>query len=109
MDNHTMVVVSSDGSDLEPEEATSLVTYAGERFDIIVQMDQPEDNYWIRYRGLMDCDERFTSALQLAVLHYEGADGGLPDGEPTYENSVPEGLVNKSIGMLVNYQTLSVV
>lgn len=89
-----MVVVSSDGSDLEPEEADSLVTYAGERFDVIVQMDQDVDNYWIRFRGLMDCDERFTSAFQMAVLHYHGAVVGMPDGEPSYDNSIREGLVS---------------
>lgn len=93
IDNHTLVVVSSDGSDLEPEEADSLVTYAGERFDVIVQMDQDIDNYWIRFRGLMDCDERFTSAFQTAVLHYNGAAVGMPDGEPSYDNSSREGLV----------------
>lgn len=37
--------------------ATSLVTYAGERYDFILEANNEIDNYWIRYRGLMDCDE----------------------------------------------------
>jgi len=98
IDNHTLVVVSSDGSDLEPQETMSLVTYAGERYDIIVEMDQQIGNYWIRYRGLLDCDERFTSAFQTAILHYQGADHDLTALErPTYENtasSTAEGLVS---------------
>lgn len=38
--------------------ATSLVTYAGERYDFILEANNEIDNYWIRFRGLMDCDER---------------------------------------------------
>lgn len=37
--------------------ATSLVTYAGERYDFILEANNQIDNYWIKYRGLMDCDE----------------------------------------------------
>lgn len=36
------------------------------------------ENYWMRFTGLMDCDERFTKAHQVAVLHYTGA----PQQEP---------------------------
>ena len=61
--------------------AESLVSYAGERFDFVINMDQSVDNYWIRFRGLMDCDERFTSAYQVAKLRYEGA----PDEDPITE------------------------
>lgn len=43
--------------------ATSLVTYAGERYDFLLKADSEIDNYWIRFRGLMDCDERY-------YLHY---------------------------------------
>ncbi|KAK2575713.1 hypothetical protein KPH14_012102 [Odynerus spinipes] len=84
VDNHTIYVVSSDGRDIEPVEAESLVSYAGERFDFIVNMDQEVDNYWIRFRGLMDCDERFLSAHQVAVLRYEGAQNVDPAGNVSY-------------------------
>lgn len=113
VDNHTLYVVSSDGRDIEPTQGTisplrstissqnhlskvsffythyitiaaeSLVSYAGERFDFIIEMDQPVDNYWMRFRGLMDCDERFLSAYQIAILRYEGA----PEEEPSVEVS----------------------
>lgn len=73
IDNHTILAISTDGSDIEPKEVTFLVTYAGERWDFIVEANQAVGNYFIRARGLMDCDERFTSSFQLAVLHYQGA------------------------------------
>lgn len=64
--------------------AESLVSYAGERFDFIIEMNQPVDNYWMRFRGLMDCDERFLSAYQIAILKYEGALEEEPTVEVTY-------------------------
>jgi len=68
------------------------VNYAGERFDFIVEMNQPIDNYWIRFRGLMDCDERFLSAHQVALLRYEGAPEEEPAAEVTYDH-IRDGLV----------------
>lgn len=65
--------------------AESLVSYAGERFDFIVEMNQEIDNYWIRFRGLMDCDERFLSAHQVGILRYEGAEIMDPLGTVSYE------------------------
>lgn len=85
IDHHNITVIASDGWYFEPVEVSSLVAYAGERFDFIVNADQPIDNYWLRVRGLMDCDERFTRAHQAAVLRYDGADEIYPVGSPVYE------------------------
>ncbi|EEZ98364.1 laccase 1 isoform X1 [Tribolium castaneum] len=91
IDNHTLSVISTDGSDFNATEVDSLVTYAGERFDFIVTADQPQDVYWMHFRGLMDCDERFTRAYQVAVLEYKGTQTNYPSYEPTYDNSRREG------------------
>ncbi|RLU22355.1 hypothetical protein DMN91_004633 [Ooceraea biroi] len=85
VDNHTLLVISSDGRDIEPVQAESLVSYAGERFDFVIEANQPVDNYWMRFRGLMDCDERFLSAHQVAILRYEGAPEEEPTAEVTYK------------------------
>ncbi|XP_013168843.1 PREDICTED: laccase-4-like [Papilio xuthus] len=92
VDDHNITVIASDGYDLEPITATSLVTYAGERYDFVLDANQDVANYWIRFRGLMDCDERFTKAKQVAVLHYEGASDVEPEGDPTWEELHNEGL-----------------
>ncbi|XP_028030657.1 L-ascorbate oxidase-like isoform X2 [Bombyx mandarina] len=92
VDGHNITVISSDGYDLEPIVATSLVTYAGERYDFILDANNEIDNYWIRFRGLMDCDEVFTKAKQVGVLHYEGAMEVEPAGDPTWEELHNEGL-----------------
>lgn len=78
IDNHTMTVIASDGSDFVPVLVDSFVSYAGERFDFILNANQEVGNYWIRIKGLMDCDERFTSAHQTAILRYSEA----PEEEP---------------------------
>jgi len=48
----------------------------------------------MRFKGLMDCDERFTKAFEVAILHYDGADDNEPEGIPTYDNSLYSGIVN---------------
>ncbi|XP_058055830.1 uncharacterized protein LOC131207238 [Anopheles bellator] len=74
IENHHITVIASDGFGIQPvEDLGSFVSYAGERFDFVVKANQPIGNYLIRFRGLMDCDERFTSAYQFAVLRYRGA------------------------------------
>lgn len=85
VDEHNLTVIASDGFDLEPLQVSSLVLYAGERFDFILYANQKIKNYWIRYRGLMDCDERFTSAHQVAILRYKGATLEEPAEQPTYD------------------------
>lgn len=86
IDNHTILVIASDGHYIEPVMVDSLVSYAGERFDFILQADQPVGNYWIRAKGLIDCNEKFTKAHQAAILHYNGAkEDELPEGVLTYK------------------------
>ncbi|RZF45560.1 hypothetical protein LSTR_LSTR016803, partial [Laodelphax striatellus] len=79
IENHTMTILSSDGGDIQPIEAATLVSYAGERWDFVLNANATVGNYWIRFKGLMDCDERFTKAHQVAILRYHGA----PEEDPT--------------------------
>lgn len=68
VDNHTITAIASDGNSLEPKETTFLVTYAGERWDFVINANQEVGNYFIRARGLMDCDERFTSSVSFSFI-----------------------------------------
>lgn len=45
----------------------------------------------------MDCDERFTSAHQEAIIEYDDVDGEFPSGpEPDYLQANRTGLVERS-------------
>lgn len=48
----------------------------------------------MRFKGLMDCDERFTKAFEVSILHYDGANDEEPEGTPTYDNTLHSGIVN---------------
>ncbi|XP_065091239.1 uncharacterized protein LOC135712206 [Ochlerotatus camptorhynchus] len=109
VEGHNLTVISSDSFDINPvEDLASFVSYAGERFDFILRANQPVGNYLMRFRGLMDCDERFTSAYQVAVLRYRGAPEVEYDAWPSYDFPL-EGMqlnsLNKGTG---NVETLSI-
>lgn len=85
IDNHTLLVIASDGHYFEPVMVDTLVTYAGERFDFVVNADQPIGNYWIRFKGLVDCNEKWEKAHQGAIFRYNGAAEQNPVAELTYD------------------------
>ncbi|XP_059481594.1 uncharacterized protein LOC132200266 [Neocloeon triangulifer] len=74
VDNHTLAIIASDGFSLQPTSVDSLVSYAGERFDFVLEANQTVGRFWMRIRGLMDCDERFQSVHQVAIISYQGSD-----------------------------------
>uniref|UniRef100_A0A182P7D7 Multicopper oxidase n=1 Tax=Anopheles epiroticus TaxID=199890 RepID=A0A182P7D7_9DIPT len=91
IESHNLTVIASDGFGIQPlEDLGSFVSYAGERFDFVVKANQPIGNYLMRFRGLMDCDERFTSAYQFAVLRYRGAPEDTEyESWPPYDYEAP--------------------
>ncbi|XP_070174008.1 uncharacterized protein [Littorina saxatilis] len=85
VDNHTLMVIASDGSNFDPIVVDSFNIFAGERYDFVLithNFSQPI-NHWIRVRGLADCSNK--KAHQVAVLRYEGAPPGLPGLDTSYE------------------------
>ncbi|KAL5234168.1 hypothetical protein ACI65C_001578 [Semiaphis heraclei] len=104
IDNHTVTMIATDGYNIQPVVVDSFVSYAGERWDFVVEATANVGNYWMRFRGLMDCDERFTKAFEVAILHYDGADDGEPEGTPTYDNTLHSGIqlnaLNKGSGLM---------
>lgn len=47
------------------------MVYAGERFDFVLNANQSDGLYWMKFRGLMDCaDEK---VFQVAVLEYSNS------------------------------------
>ena len=49
-------MIASDGSPFDKTEVESFNIFAGERYDFVVNATNPVGNYWIRVRGLADCE-----------------------------------------------------
>ncbi|XP_050335356.1 LOW QUALITY PROTEIN: uncharacterized protein LOC126762561 [Bactrocera neohumeralis] len=71
IDNHELIVIASDGNDIEPVKVSKITLHGGERFDFVLHANQAVENYWIRVKGYNFC--KINRLHQEAVLHYEGA------------------------------------
>ncbi|KAJ8311568.1 hypothetical protein KUTeg_010923 [Tegillarca granosa] len=68
-DNHNLTIISSDGYNIDPVIAESLIVQAGERYDVLVHADQPTGNYWIRARTIeRGYDHKYTECVWFAEL-----------------------------------------
>lgn len=64
IDNHTLIVIQSDGEDLQPIEVESILLTSGERYDFVLKANQPLGNYWLRVQGKdSDCKGLYQAAL----------------------------------------------
>ncbi|EIN05424.1 laccase [Punctularia strigosozonata HHB-11173 SS5] len=78
IDQHNFTIIEVDGVNHEKLTVDSLVIFAGQRYSIILNADQPVDNYWIR----ADPNNGNTGTdlgLNSAILRYVGAN----ETEPT--------------------------
>jgi len=48
IDNHNLTVIASDGYDIQPMVVESFIINPGERYDFLLEADQPFNNYWLR-------------------------------------------------------------
>lgn len=80
VEDHLLTVIASDGNPLVPVNASSVVVYAGERWDVVLQAEHGKSGlFWISFMGGVDCE--VTAAHQFALLEYE--DVGFVGGQDT--------------------------
>ncbi|XP_050712599.1 uncharacterized protein LOC126996265 [Eriocheir sinensis] len=91
VDGHRLTIIATDGSPIKPFATDSFVIYAAERFDVVIEANQTVDNYWIRFNGLIDCQQ--LQCVQGAVLRYYGAPDQDPTAPLTYTADYPSGVV----------------
>ena len=84
IDEHNMTVIAADGVNIEPFEVQTLTVYVAQRYDILVTMNQPPANYWIRANTLnhQDSDDQQI----LAILHYTDPSVPVPTNDNTGSN-----------------------
>lgn len=79
IDNHSFQVISTDFVPIEPYHATTLNIAIGQRYSIIVDMDQAVDNYWMRTWPISACSSNNSIIDErTGILRYKGAPTTLP-------------------------------
>ena len=58
-----------------------LLVFSGERYDFVLNANQPVGNYWVYAVGLWDC--RKSGLIVNAILRYNGAPDEDPEGDPS--------------------------
>ncbi|KAH7922075.1 laccase [Leucogyrophana mollusca] len=71
IDDHNFTIVEADGEPTEPLVVDSIQILAGQRYSIILEANQPADNYWVRAKG--NYDFSFDNGQNSAILRYAGA------------------------------------
>jgi hypothetical protein len=97
IDGHKMTVQAADFVAITPYETETLNLFigmpllitmliVGQRYDIVVEANQPVDNYWIRLVATAGCSNIANTTDMSAILRYEGAD---TNADPTSTAWVP--------------------
>lgn len=69
-----------------------LYSLIGERYDFVINADQPAGAYWIQLRSLGECG--IQRAQQLAILRYARGPYQPSTQSPTYDFGLPQGIVS---------------
>lgn len=64
----------------------------GERYDFVINADQPVGAYWVQLRGLGECG--IKRVQQLAILRYARGPYQPVAAAPTYDVGIPQGVVS---------------
>lgn len=87
IENHTdLQIVEVDGTLVDPVSADYLQLNSAQRYSVLVKMDQPIGNYWIRSEMLPGPGPQNGRA----ILHYEGADDPLEMRKQVFSGETDE-------------------
>ncbi|KAG2040085.1 laccase [Suillus americanus] len=78
IDGHIMTIIEADGVETVPQTVDILPVFAGQRYSVVVQANQPVANYWVRAQPNIG-NQSFVDGLNQAILRYKGA----PEEDPT--------------------------
>ncbi|KIK53955.1 hypothetical protein GYMLUDRAFT_207072 [Collybiopsis luxurians FD-317 M1] len=82
VDSHNLTVIETDGSATAPLTINQLDLLAGQRHSVVLEANQPVDNYWINapfVGGDPTRNLNQNATLSRAILRYQGA----PDADPS--------------------------
>ncbi|RXW21108.1 hypothetical protein EST38_g4718 [Candolleomyces aberdarensis] len=76
IDGHELTIIEADGQNTRPYTVDSIQILAGQRYSVVLDANQPVDNYWIRAlpnSGNYDLATGFFQGTNSAILRYFGA------------------------------------
>ncbi|KAH8986075.1 laccase 2 precursor [Lactarius hatsudake] len=83
IDGHQFTVIEVEGTNVQPLLVDSIELFAGQRYSVVLNADQPIGNYWIR--ALPQVSTRvldFSDHTNVAILRYSGAPVADPSADP---------------------------
>ncbi|KAK3884409.1 hypothetical protein Pcinc_011312 [Petrolisthes cinctipes] len=92
VEDHMLTVIATDGNPVKPLNASSIVVYPGERWDVVLAADcRKSGTFWMSFMGGVDCAVSF--AHQFSLLRYRDDSSACHPGDPS------KGLGNASKGL----------
>jgi iron transport multicopper oxidase len=106
---HNFTIIEADAVDTQPVEVDAVQIFAGQRYSLVLNANQPCDNYWIRAQPDHGANTTFINGLNSAILRYVGALVQEPTGtdldpvnqlnpadlHPLYSPAAPGGYVHQ--------------
>ncbi|XP_063975905.1 uncharacterized protein LOC135161864 isoform X2 [Diachasmimorpha longicaudata] len=93
--NHDLTILSTDGDDVKPKTVTTIISFAAERYDFVINTNQEPGTYWVQARLVGPCAALNIS--QVALLRYVGAQFMQPRIQRPVNPGLPLGVVFNEI------------
>ncbi|KAH9979128.1 laccase [Russula compacta] len=84
IDGHEFTIIEVEGSNVQPLRVDSLEIFAGQRYSVVLEANQPVDNYWLRALPNTG-NQTYDDFTNLAILRYSGAPEEEPSTDPTVD------------------------
>lgn len=94
IDGHTLTIIEVDGVNVQPLVVDSLDIFAGQRYSVVLEANQPVNNYWIH---ALPGDPTINPGS--AILRYSGA----PAADPTSNSNLTNPMLETNLHPLENY------
>lgn len=102
IDGHKLTVIEADFVPIVPYSAESIILGPGQRYDVIVEADQPVRNYWMRAIYQTGCNGLDIENNDIwGIVRYEGS--SLEDPQTQQWNSIPNDCGDEPASKVVPY------
>ncbi|PQE21062.1 putative Laccase-2 protein [Rutstroemia sp. NJR-2017a WRK4] len=83
IDGHKLTVVATDLVPIVPYETDTLLISIGQRYDVIVEANQPAGDYWLRGNWNTACAGNDNAANMTGIVRYDSSSTADPTSTPS--------------------------